>query len=176
MDALLALLLVRHGDDGLHADRLGVVERTLAVVVSGHVDRTHAVAGHAEVGALLLEGVDFRLSRFDRQVEVLDAEVVQVELLHQLERLVQRQAVAREPGHAELEIHLALLRGATGICGYGGTAGGGSHCKRAKSHERTAVYHSSFSVYRGKRKTSLPRHSRGKSHGLTELAKTTLRV
>jgi hypothetical protein len=84
--------------------------------------------------------------------------------------------MAREAGHAELEIHLALLRGATGICGYGGTAGGGSHCKRAKSHERTAIYHSSFSVYRGKRKTSLPRHSRGKSHGLTELAEMTLRV
>ena len=146
MDALLALLLVRHGDDGFHADCLGVVERALAFVVRRHVDRAHAVAGHAEVGALLLEGVDLRLRGFDRQVEVLDAEVMKVELLHKLERLVKRQAVAREAGHAELELHFPIRRGAARSGGYG-LGANRAHRERTKSHERAAVNHLYFLRY-----------------------------
>jgi len=68
--------------------------------------------------------------------KVLDAEIVQVEPLHQLECLVQRQAMARESGHAELELHLAA-RGLGGAAWRGGDGlgTGGAQRDRAEAEE-----------------------------------------
>ena len=144
--------LERHADHGLDADPRGVVERLLREVRLGgvHVYRSHAVAGDAMVGALPLESVDFRLRRLDRQVEVLDTEVMNVQRLDQIQSPVGIELVERVAGDAELERHLAerveVGRATLGRRGHQvgilhGLATCGEQRERTRAEERTTIHH-----------------------------------
>ena len=136
------LLLGRHRHDRLHADGRRVVERLLRLLVRSHVDRPHAVARDAVVLALLLELGDLRRRGVERQVEVLDAEVVDIQRLHEVKRAVRVELVEREAGDAELERHLlagGLARAAARTARR--LAAGGEQRKRARAKERTTIHH-----------------------------------
>ena len=136
-------VLVGHGHEHLHAHGLGVVEIPARLVLL-EVDRPHAVARDAVVGALLVERADVRRRRLERQVEVLDAQVVDIERLQVAERFVQRAAVERVARHTECERD---LRGRTRRRGGGRTerpTAGRKQRQRARTEEQTAIHHDSL--------------------------------
>ena len=74
--------LIGNAHHGLHADPLRELEGLPGLILRVHVHRTEPVSRHAVIGALLLERGDLHVCRGERQMEVLDAQVVHVEALH----------------------------------------------------------------------------------------------
>ena len=95
--------IIRHADDRLDAESLRELELLAQLRGVLDVDRADRIGRHAIGSALLLERRHVGVRRRERKVEVLYAEIVDIGLLHDLERLVKRPLVERVAGDAELE-------------------------------------------------------------------------
>ena len=98
--------LIGNADQKLHAQTAR--EFKLRTELGGvlHVDGAESVGHHGLRGTFRLERRDVGVRRRERQMEVLDAEVVDVGFLHRRQRLVQVLPAERVSGDADLERNL----------------------------------------------------------------------
>ena len=141
------LHLERNAHHRLHADALGELERLLGLFLRIHIDRAETIAGDAVIGALLLELRDLRIRGLERQVEVLDAEVLHVKALQQIKRFIRRKPIARIPGHAELELDLAAAFGAAAVRTCERLASRRRERERGRCEKSTTSHHKAFLLF-----------------------------
>ena len=103
---LLVHRVVGNAHDDLGAEALRELEVLADRLVVLRVERTEPVARHAVLRALRLERRDLLVARRVLEVEVLHAQVVQVQGLHDLQRLVKGLHAHRVAREAEPERHL----------------------------------------------------------------------
>ena len=78
-------VVIGHTDNQLHPYSLRVFESPINLRLTLHVNRSHSIACHLMGGTLRMESLDLLVRAVERQMEILDAEVMNVQALQGLE-------------------------------------------------------------------------------------------
>lgn len=115
-------LVVGNTYQHLDPHTLGVQEGTVDFCFAFHIDRPYAIAGDTVFGQLLVEGGYLLVGAVEGEMEILDAEVVDIQLLHGLEGLQKVELMKGPSGHAQVEGFFAFgcLQGAVLLGSFGG--------------------------------------------------------
>ena len=88
----------------VHANSLSISESLVHSSHVAHIDRSHGIACHIRRSQLLLELGNLLGIGIDGQMEILDAKVVHVNLLHEGERLLKVELHESIACHAEMKV------------------------------------------------------------------------
>lgn len=101
---------------------LGVLEGSVHLGLRLHVDGSYTIACDAIFGQFLVEGSYLLVGTVEGEMEILDAEVVDIQLLHGLEGLLEVELMECPSGHAQMErfFSLGCLQGAVLLGSFGG--------------------------------------------------------
>ena len=96
-------LIVRNTDDQLHPNPFSVLECPVDLRLALHVNRPDGITGHAIRGALLMKRPDLLIRTVERQMEILDAKIMNVQTSQGRQRRLQVKINKRIARHSQME-------------------------------------------------------------------------